>query len=98
MRNYKIKLPDDFTEYAWEIESKGCLEIDIKIYANVYTFNFYDPVRLNQTIQDDLDSNQYFFYENMVVIPSVNIENIESFIKNIIDTPYLISFNIKKLN
>ena len=95
MKNYKIKLPDDFNEYAWEIESKGCLEIDIEIYANVYTFNFYDPVRLNQTIQDDWDSNQYFFYENMVVIPSVNIENIESFIKNIINTPYLTSFNIK---
>lgn len=95
MKNYSIKLPADFNEYAWEIESKGCLEIDIEIYGNVYTFNFYDPVRLNQTIQDDLDSHQFFFYENMVVIPSVNIKNIEYFINDIINTPYLTSFNIK---
>ncbi|WP_333663670.1 hypothetical protein [Acinetobacter sp.] len=95
MRNYSIKFPDDFNEYEWEIESKGCLEIDIEIYGNIYNFNFYDPIRLNQKIQDDLYSNPYSFYENLVVISSVNVENIEYFIEDIIDTPYLSSFNIK---
>lgn len=95
MKNYVIKLPDDFNEYAWGIESKGCLEIDIEIYSNVYTFNFYDPVRVNQTIQDDLDSSQFFFYENLVVLESITIENIEKFIQYVIDTPYLNQFNSK---
>lgn len=61
MENYILNLSDDFSEYAWEIESKGCFEVDIKIFDKIYTFNFYDPIRLNQTIEDDLNSNQYFF-------------------------------------
>lgn len=61
MKNYILNLSDDFSEYAWEVESKGCFEVDIKIFDKIYTFNFYDPIRLNQTIEDDLNLNQYFF-------------------------------------
>ena len=61
MKNYIINLSDDFCEYAWEIELKGCLEVDIQIFDKLYTFNFYDPIRLKQTIEDDLRSNQYYF-------------------------------------
>ncbi len=61
MKNYIINLSDDFCEYVWEIELKGCLEVDIQIFDKLYTFNFYDPIRLKQTIEDDLRSNQYFF-------------------------------------
>lgn len=96
MKDYNIKLPDDFYEYAWEIELKGCFEIDVQIAGNVYTFNFYDPIRLNQTVEDDLHSSQYFFYENMVILPRVNIENIKKFIEDVIDTPYILSFAIKR--
>lgn len=96
MKNYILNLSDDFSEYAWEVESKGCFEVDIKIFDKIYTFNFYDPIRLNQTIEDDLSLNQYFFYENMVVLPKVNLRNIEKFIEDIIDTPYLLSFSTKR--
>jgi len=95
MKNYILNLSDDFSDYAWEVESKGCLEVDIQIFDKLYTFNFYDPIRLNQSIEDDLNSNQYFFYENMVVLPKVNLRNIEKFIEDIIDTPYLFSFSTK---
>lgn len=96
MKNYILNLSDDFSEYAWVVESKGCFEVDIKIFDKIYTFNFYDPIRLNQTIEDDLNLNQYFFYENMVVLPKVNLTNIEKFIEDIIDTPYLLSFSTKR--
>lgn len=96
MKNYILNLSDDFSEYAWEVESKGCFEVDIKIFDKIYTFNFYDLIRLNQTIEDDLNLNQYFFYENMVVLPKVNLRNIEKFIEDIIDTPYLLSFSTKR--
>lgn len=95
MKNYIINLSDDFCEYTWEIELKGCFEVDIKIFDKIYTFNFYDPIRLNQTIENDLNSNQYFFCENLVVLPKVNLRNIEKFIEDIIDTPYLLSFSTK---
>ncbi|MCU4425777.1 hypothetical protein [Acinetobacter sp. WU_MDCI_Abxb74] len=96
MKNYILNLSDDFSEYAWEIESKGCFEVDIKVFDKLYTFNFYDPIRLKQTIEDDLRSNQYFFCENLVVLPKVSLDNIEKFIENIINTPYLLSFPTKR--
>ncbi|WP_447508176.1 hypothetical protein [Acinetobacter lactucae] len=95
MKKYIIKVERDFSDYAWEVESKGCLEVDIQIFDKLYTFNFYDPIRLNQTIENDLNSNQYFFCENLVVLPKVNLKNIEKFIEDIIDTPYLLSFSTK---
>ncbi|WP_416041095.1 hypothetical protein [Acinetobacter lactucae] len=95
MRKYIIKVERDFSDYAWEVESKGCLEVDIQIFDKLYTFNFYDPIRLNQTIENDLNSNQYFFCENLVILPKVNLKNIEKFIEDIIDTPYLLSFSTK---
>ncbi|MDX8239352.1 hypothetical protein SLL78_13605 [Acinetobacter pittii] len=95
MKKYLTKIEKDFSDYAWEVESKGCLELDIQIFDKIYTFNFYDPIRLNQTIENDLNSNQYFFCENPVILPKVNLKNIEKFIENIIDTPYLLSFSTK---
>lgn len=32
----------------------------------------------------------------MVVLPKVNLRNIEKFIEDIIDTPYLLSFSTKR--
>ncbi|CAI3159271.1 MULTISPECIES: hypothetical protein [Acinetobacter] len=96
MKNYIINLSDDFSKYAWEIELKGCFEVDIQVFDKLYTFNFYDPIRLKQTIEDDLRSNQYFFCENLVVLPKVSLDNIEKFIENIINTPYLLSFSTKR--
>ncbi|MBJ9704484.1 hypothetical protein [Acinetobacter calcoaceticus] len=95
MKNYIINLSDDFSEYVWKIELKGCFEVDIQVFDKLYTFNFYDPIRLKQNIEDDLRSDQYFFCENLVVLPKVNLRNIEKFIEDIIDTPYLLSFSTK---
>jgi len=47
MKNYIINLSDEFYEYAWEIELKGCLEVVVQIFDKLYMFNFYDPIRLN---------------------------------------------------
>ncbi|WP_374668508.1 hypothetical protein [Acinetobacter sp.] len=89
MKNYTIQLENDFHEYAWEIEAKGWLQVDVEINQHMYTFNFYDPARLNQNIQDDLNSCQYFCDINLVVIPSVTLKHIQYFLENIIDTPSL---------
>lgn len=60
MKNYIINLSEGFSESAWEIELKGCFEVDIQVFDKLYTFNFYDPIRLKQAIEDDLRSNQFF--------------------------------------
>lgn len=95
MKKCILNLPEDFNEYSWEFKLRGCCQLDIEIYDKIYTFNFYDSVRLNQTIKDDLNSSQFFFYENLVVLESITIENIEKFIIYVMDTSYLNQFNSK---
>lgn len=41
MKNYLTKIEKDFSDYAWEVESKGCLELDIQVFDKLYTFNFF---------------------------------------------------------
>lgn len=41
MKNYLTKIEKDFSDYAWEVESKGCLELDIQVFDKLYTFIFF---------------------------------------------------------
>jgi len=73
-------LDTDFPSEYWEayMEMKGFYP-SLKVIANnkEYEFNFYDPVRLSQTIAIDLQENYISFSEpNLIVIESVNPENI----------------------
>ncbi|WP_151962176.1 hypothetical protein [Acinetobacter bereziniae] len=86
MTAYYIHLPQDFHDYEWEYEKKGCLLLMIDISGKSYFFTFYDPVRLEQTIKDNLSEYNYFFEENLVVIDKVNLKNIQNFIENMINT------------
>ena len=47
-----------------------------------------------QTINDDLNSSQYFLQENLIVIPNVNKRNIENVIQDLVSHPQLIE-NLK---
>lgn len=43
-----------------------------------YPITFYDPVRLKQTLDDEVSSGSPFFTEpGLVVIPVVNLENMQ---------------------
>ena len=46
MEKYIINSPDDFNDYDWEYEAKGCLEVEVTILKDSYTFNFYDIRRI----------------------------------------------------
>lgn len=49
MVDYVLKLPVDFDDYAWEVESKGWFgEAVVVAQGKRYKLNFYDPVRLTQ--------------------------------------------------
>ena len=71
MAKYQILLPDDIDEIEWLIEAKGCFRLDVEIETEIYEFNFYDSVRLIQTMNDCLDCNTYFFEQNLVILPMV---------------------------
>ena len=96
MAKYQILLPDDIDEIEWLIEAKGCFRLDVEIETEIYEFNFYDSVRLIQTMNDYLDCNTYFFEQNLVILQMVNIVNMRAFIEQIIDTVEINSFVVNK--
>jgi hypothetical protein len=78
--SYAIIFPDYFDEEAPILEAKGCFW-DLVVHANGQTYrpNFYDPVRLMQTIDDALSSERACFSEpNVVVVRSIGRENLEA--------------------
>jgi hypothetical protein len=79
--DYQILFDADLDEYAWELESKGCLDLSIKLEALVIPVSFYDPVRLAQEVGDAVVMNGVFFERNIVVISKVNRTNIENAVK-----------------
>ncbi|WP_019384413.1 hypothetical protein [Acinetobacter venetianus] len=94
MQDYRIHFPDFFDDEEWIIESKGWIILVFTYKNENYELSFYDPVRLMQTINDDLNSSQYFLQENLIVIPNVNKRNIENVIQDLVSHPQLIE-NLK---
>lgn len=68
-------LPKDFNDYEWEIESKGWY--DAKIISEIAedVVSFYDPIRLQQDVEDSLLEFGVFFGKNIFIVNSVNRKN-----------------------
>jgi hypothetical protein len=72
MDNYSFVLPTDFSDYEWEVTSKGCFfEAQINIAGKSYRVSFYDAARLGQEIESELESGGVFFEPNLIVVRSV---------------------------
>lgn len=96
MGTYRIIFPDWFDDHAWEVESKGWLQDVAVIFGGKeYPITFYDPVRLSQTIEDDISAGDFFFENNLVVLKSVDRENIELAIRKIVETGRITEFKEK---
>jgi hypothetical protein len=78
MAGYSLILPEDFDEYEWEIISKGWFGgARLNVSGKEYRLIFYDPVRLGQTIEDELQRGEAFFEPNLIVVRSVTRSNME---------------------
>jgi hypothetical protein len=87
MIDYKIELPTDFDDYAWEVESKGWLNDIVVSFEGVrYRVVFYDPTRLAQDIDEDLEENAVFLESNILVVKTVNRNYMEKAIEFIAQT------------
>jgi len=77
--SFCLELPTDFENYGWEVEAKGWYsQARIIASGTRYLINFYDPVRLGQQIQDELERGQIFFEPNLVVVRAVTRANMET--------------------
>ena len=83
MTDYVLSFPPDFDGYAWEVEAKGYFSLAVlTVRGKRYCINFYDPVRLQQTIDDQRDG--IYFEPNLVVIASVTRVNMEKAIERLV--------------
>ena len=78
MTDFTFVLPADFEDYAWEAEVKGYFSgAIITVGGTRYPLNFYDPVRLKQEIESELERGAPFFEPNLVIVRSVTKFNMQ---------------------
>jgi hypothetical protein len=78
MSSFSFDLPADFAEHEWEAEAKGWIsEARLTVSGKQYRLHFFDPARLGQEIQDELECGRVFFEPNLVVVQSVTKANME---------------------
>lgn len=72
---------DELTEF--EVKNKGFL-INFTVFVNVveYCFSFYDIHRLIQDYEETINELNFFYEENLVILPEITKDNIINFIHN----------------
>jgi|SRR5580704_4082869 hypothetical protein len=78
MSHLLLDLPnDDFVdEVLWE--AKGYFPgAQLTVSGKRYDLMFYDPVRLRQDVESELERGEVFFEPNLVIIQSVTRANME---------------------
>ncbi|MVO18481.1 hypothetical protein [Parasedimentitalea huanghaiensis] len=79
--NY-VKYPEDFDDYAWELSSKGCFEVQAVVDGETINVNFYDKYRLQQDTELSEELGENFLAENIIVVDVVDRERMDAAIKS----------------
>jgi hypothetical protein len=75
---FSLVLPGDFDDYEWEVKVKGFFsEARLSVSGKRYRLTFYDPIRLNQEIEGELQRGELFFEPNLVIVNSVTRSDME---------------------
>ncbi|MEV5647244.1 hypothetical protein AB0L57_03240 [Nocardia sp. NPDC052254] len=85
-KSYAIELPEGYDERdEAETPVKGWLVVVVR-FASGYSYevSFYDPVRLLQTANDVLATDEYYTDPNLVVLREVNTVNITNAIADLV--------------
>jgi hypothetical protein len=74
----QLIFPPDFSDYAWEVESKGVFwGAAVRIDNSLIDVTFYEPTRLRQDIEADIEAGRLFTVKNLLVIEKVTIRNMQ---------------------
>lgn len=72
----KLILPDDFADYAWEVQAKGFFWLGVVSVGDAsFEVTFYEPVRLAQDIAAELESDRLFVAKRLLVVPEVTLQH-----------------------
>lgn len=92
MKRHSLDFPQGFDDYASEVKSKGWFgEARLSFLGRRYRLNFYDPARLGQEIDAEIQRRRVFFEPNLVVIPTLTRASMESAVAALIDSGGVIS-------
>jgi hypothetical protein len=75
---HSLEFPEGLDGSEWEAAAKGWLKAKLVADDTQYTVTFYDPTRLLQTIESELQSSVAFFERNLIVVPSVTRAHMEA--------------------
>ncbi|MBN9224252.1 MAG: hypothetical protein ABS63_08090 [Microbacterium sp. SCN 70-27] len=68
-----LKLPDDFSDYEWEVEAKGVFwDAQVRCGSRSVPVSFYDATRLLQDARAELDRGTPFVLGRAIVVRMVN--------------------------
>jgi hypothetical protein len=89
---FTVMFPDWYDARAeFETPSKGYLpEVEVRLENGVrYKLYFIDLVRLQQTLEDDVQAGREYFAEpGMVVLPQVTTEAIQKAVVGLVEDGY----------
>lgn len=86
MTKHSLNFPQSYDDYASEVESKGWFgEARLNFLGKQYRLNFYDPVRLGQEIESEIQRGHLFFEPNLVVIQSLTRPNMERAVARLVE-------------
>lgn len=75
----ELILPADFSDYAWEVESKGYFsEVDVRVGDKLVQVTFYEATRLAQDIAEELADDRTFTVSRLLVLERVTVENMRA--------------------
>lgn len=79
-----LLLPDDYSEFAWEVEAKGVFpEVAVRVGDKIVGVTFYDPVRLRQDVESELLAGRNFAINRLLVVPKVNLAEMRAAINTV---------------
>ncbi len=88
LQPYTIEYPDWYDDRAeYEVPLKGWLDgVIVHLEdGSRYRLCFYDPVRLQQTLNDDAKSGRPYFAEpNLVIVPEVSTDAMQAAISELV--------------
>jgi len=93
----RLVLPDWFDDRAvFELPYKGFFVAEVELEdKSHYILHFYDPIRLNQELADNISLGKpYFAEQNLILVPEVSLEYIIAALQYLWSSGY---FNLIKI-
>ena len=87
--DFQIEWPAPMDEYDWSVqEAKGWLDVTVAWDGGRKVVEVYDPVRLAQSVEDEVARTGRFTARRLLVVPRIAPESIEAAITAVADESF----------